>query len=256
MIEIARGPGWEFRNCDFRDAEHGLVSIDAVHHVITDPPYGEQSHTKQRTVHGAGYEEVEELPFEPLSGAIRWKLLTGSALICAGWLLAFCELEAFGDWKRSADAHCLKWTRAGLWLRPATPQITGDRPGQAAEGIAIVWLGDGRRVWNGGGRAGLWRTGNVWREEGTPRREAAHPSQKPVVLMEQLIADFTQPGELIADPFAGSATTGVAAVRLGRRFIGWERYRGFWEAGVCRLEGTSEQMVLPVLKRAKQAKLW
>jgi modification methylase len=41
--------------------------------------------------------------------------------------------------------------------------------------------------------------------------------------MEALVADFTDPGDIILDPFCGSGTTGVAAIRLGRRFVGIER---------------------------------
>ena len=49
-----------------------------------------------------------------------------------------------------------------------------------------------------------------------------HPTQKPLSAIEPLIAAFSEPGDIVLDPFAGSATTGVAAKRLGRSFLGIE----------------------------------
>lgn len=49
-----------------------------------------------------------------------------------------------------------------------------------------------------------------------------HPTQKPLVLLERIILASTKLGDTVLDPFAGSSTTGVAAVRKGRRFIGIE----------------------------------
>jgi site-specific DNA-methyltransferase (adenine-specific) len=49
-----------------------------------------------------------------------------------------------------------------------------------------------------------------------------HSTEKPIALMLELVRLFTDPGELVIDPFAGSGTTGVACVRLGRRFAGAE----------------------------------
>ena len=49
-----------------------------------------------------------------------------------------------------------------------------------------------------------------------------HPTQKPVSLIERCIRASTNPGDVVFDPFAGSGTTGVAALALGRRFIGVE----------------------------------
>lgn len=47
-----------------------------------------------------------------------------------------------------------------------------------------------------------------------------HPTQKPVALLNRIITASTNPGDLIADPFTGSGTTGVVAAALGRNFIG------------------------------------
>ena len=55
------------------------------------------------------------------------------------------------------------------------------------------------------------------------KRHGKHPTQKPEALLTRIVAASTQPGELVLDPFCGSATTGVACARLGRRFIGIER---------------------------------
>lgn len=54
-------------------------------------------------------------------------------------------------------------------------------------------------------------------------REKVHPTQKPVALMEYLIRTYTNPGDVVLDNCMGSGTTGVAALRAGRRFIGIER---------------------------------
>jgi site-specific DNA-methyltransferase (adenine-specific) len=71
-----------------------------------------------------------------------------------------------------------------------------------------------------------------------------HTTQKPEALMEALIRDFTDPGDLILDPFAGSGTTGVAAIRLGRRFIGWEKDPKYHAIALKRLTAAREQLEL------------
>lgn len=57
-----------------------------------------------------------------------------------------------------------------------------------------------------------------------------HPTQKPVALLEWLIATYTNPGDLILDPVAGSGTTGIAALNLGRRAILIEKDPTYFEA--------------------------
>jgi modification methylase len=55
----------------------------------------------------------------------------------------------------------------------------------------------------------------------------AHPTQKPEALLHRVILASTQPGDVILDPFFGVGTTGAAAKRLGRHFIGIERDPGY-----------------------------
>lgn len=55
-----------------------------------------------------------------------------------------------------------------------------------------------------------------------PGEAGLHPTQKPVKLMQALIALTTKPGQVVLDPFAGSGSTAVAARNLGRHFIAYE----------------------------------
>ncbi|HTI66385.1 MAG TPA: site-specific DNA-methyltransferase [Caulobacteraceae bacterium] len=58
----------------------------------------------------------------------------------------------------------------------------------------------------------------------------AHPTQKPEALLHRVLLASTKPGDLVLDPFFGVGTTGAAAKRLGRRFIGVEREEAYVKA--------------------------
>lgn len=63
-----------------------------------------------------------------------------------------------------------------------------------------------------------------------------HPTQKPLELLDRVIEASTYDGDLILDPFTGSSTTGVAAVRRGRSFIGIDMDQSFLDLSIRRLE--------------------
>jgi len=63
-----------------------------------------------------------------------------------------------------------------------------------------------------------------------------HPTQKPVQLLERIILSCTREGDLVFDPFSGSATTGVATIKLKRRFVGCELEADFISLSLKRLE--------------------
>lgn len=94
------------------------------------------------------------------------------------------------------------------------PQITGDRPGMGWEAIVFLHRDDIGSWWNGGGRSSVWRTSVV---------HGRHPTEKPVSMLCDWVRLFSEPGDVILDPFAGSGTTAVAAKAEGRRSVSIER---------------------------------
>ena len=76
-------------------------------------------------------------------------------------------------------------------------------------------------------------TGEERVKDGTGAK--AHPTQKPEALLHRVLLASTKPGDLVLDPFFGTGTTGAAAKRLGRRFIGIEREAAYVEVATRRI---------------------
>lgn len=84
----------------------------------------------------------------------------------------------------------------------------------------------------------VWRFPAAGRDE---KRLGRHPTQKPVALIDRCIRASTNPGDIVLDPFAGTAATGVAALMNGRRFLGIEQDPSYVDIGMKRLIAISEE---------------
>lgn len=70
---------------------------------------------------------------------------------------------------------------------------------------------------------------------------SGHPTEKPVYLMAEYIRNSSAKGETVLDPFMGSGSTAVAAVNLGRQFVGIEVHEPFFEMAVSRVRAAHER---------------
>lgn len=82
---------------------------------------------------------------------------------------------------------------------------------------------------------------NVLQVEVLSGEAGLHPTQKPVKLMQALIELTTLPGQIVLDPFAGSGTTVIAAVKTGRVGVGHEADKEYYEIARKRLDDTLNQ---------------
>lgn len=221
------------------DAFHVLdaLAADSVDHVITDPPYSEHVHGKSRR--GGNLPDAQKNPCRISSAAdLGFPSITPAELrnasrhfarLARRWTIVFSDAELSHEWRSElagdertgALGAGLDWVRFGAWVKEnATPQFSGDRPAAGFEAINIAHR-KGRKKWNGGGSHAVWAVPVVQNRNGH-RKDRMHTTQKPIGLMCRLVEQFTDPGDLVLDPFAGSGTTGAACARLGRRFIGVE----------------------------------
>ncbi len=178
-----------------------LRGIDAV---VTDPPYGinwvpRVNHREQIW--------IDDKAFDPTP------------------FLIAKEHVFFGG---NYFAHLLPPTEAWfVWLkRPVThdyERATSYAPCEMAWSDLKGKQRIRSHVWDGGMRAGK-----------AENRTFCHPSQKPVEIMEWCVSETS--GETILDPFMGSGTTGVACVKQGRKFIGIEIERRYFDIACERIE--------------------
>jgi DNA modification methylase len=84
-------------------------------------------------------------------------------------------------------------------------------------------------------------------------KNRVHPTQKPIRLLTWLIENYTQKDDVILDPFMGSGSTGVAAMRTGRRFIGVEMDAGYFAIAQERIANAAGEF-LTTAKETAQGK--
>lgn len=207
------------------DCRDVLPKVGRIDVVITDPPYGRTTHAGARSAKSLTRSQID---FRPISAPELVETCQTLCAIAERWVVMTCE------WQHAAalEAADVPLVRLGVWVKPnAAPQFSGDRPGMGWEAVAILHR-KGRKRWNGGGHHAVWHC---------PVERGGHPTQKPERLVTDWLQKFSNPGETILDPFMGSGTTGVAAVRHGRRFVGVEIEPRYFDIACARISAALKQ---------------
>jgi site-specific DNA-methyltransferase (adenine-specific)/modification methylase len=179
--------------------------------VITDPPYG--IGWKPRVTH-------QEQPWHDQIDFRIQDFIRGSHNLVWGGNYFTDSLPVSQGW--------LTWIK-----RPLVGNFDNDTRSYATTELA--WRDWGKtaffaHVWDGGMRAG-----------DDQNRSFCHPSQKPVELMAWCLRMLPIGIWRVNDPFMGSGTTGVAAVKMGHSFVGIEREPAYFEIACKRIEDAQRQ---------------
>lgn len=203
------------------------LPADSVHAVITDPPYNSGGRTSaERTgrtarakyVTSNSAHQLASFPGENRDQRSYRAWLTELLTECYRASVEQAVACVFTDWRQeptTTDAlQMAGWTWSGTmpWIKPASrPRKGGFK--QSSE--FIVW----------GVKGSLDHTRDLYLPgdftASQPRKDRVHITQKPVEVMRTLVRVCPEGGTVL-DPFAGSGSTGVAALREGRDFIGIE----------------------------------
>ncbi len=231
------------------DALEVLPTLEGVTDTFADPPYSSGGQFRGDRVQGSNAKYLNR------ADAKRYDQFTGDnrdqrsyAYWSALWLGACRQATAegglvgvFTDWRQlptttdALQAGGWTWRGVAVWDKTeGTRPVLGRYRNQTE---FLAWGSNGARKMAGPVAPGVIRK--------AVDKQKAHATAKPVAMLEQLLAPM---GGVILDPFMGSASTGVACLQTGRRFIGIEAHAGIFDVARVRILETLER-----LERERQA---
>lgn len=220
---------------DAREAltEMGDRSVDCV---ITDPPYDARTHSMARSnstrnsLSGKGSRTLSGgslVRFEAWDHAAQVAFFAELGRVTRRWVISNLATDTAFRFELDPPPG-LRVLRIGAWVKTnPMPMLAADRPAMGWEPLAYMHRDDLKPSWNGGGRAANFYL--------PTSQGSGHPTQKPLGMVSDWVRLFTDPGDLVYDPCAGSGTTLRACKDEGRRCIAWEVREDFCEMTAKRL---------------------
>jgi len=216
------------------DCREILPTLGTVDAVVTDPPYGVNYHgsVTKHGRNGFGYESFDDTPAaiaEICVPAVRMAVsIARSAVVTPGNANAF----KYDEPKSIGAIYYPSGANSGPW------GFVCSQP--------LFYYGKDPYLANA-----LGRLPNAFASTEAADRTIEHPCPKPINQTKWMVWRASLPGELVLDPFMGSGTTGVAAVKLGRRFIGIEIEPKYFDIACRRIEEAAKQPDLFIEPPAK-----
>lgn len=215
------------------DCREILPSLQAVDAIVTDPPYGQaykvntfyKGGTRENAVvrRNGGTLKVNPNIYDPIVG-------DDQPFDPSHLLGAAPELLIFGAHKFADRLPQGSWL---VWDKVPTGKVRDQGDGEAAWINREQPLRIFRLLWDG------LCVGEGARHEVTAGQKRHHPSQKPEALMAWCLGFIR--GQTVLDPYMGAGATGVAALKLGRRFIGIEIEPRYFDIACRRIEEAWKQ---------------
>jgi site-specific DNA-methyltransferase (adenine-specific) len=235
VLDLSSSPPVRLRHGEALEVLASLKT-GAVEAVLTDPPYGTGHWRRPESGQGADPRAVYgREPWD--SWNLAW--LPEALRVARGPVLFFLPQDRLEEALAFARERGLPF-RLLIWGKP-DPRPRPQGPAYAFEPVLAL------RSLPGKGKDLFLATSP---RPGRDGEATGHPHQKPVSVMAWLVELASRPGDTLLDPFMGSGSTGVAAVGLGRGFLGVEREASWLQVAERRLR--SALLQAPLLEAPRE----
>lgn len=220
------------------------VPDNSVELILTDPPYnlsGYSTGNIEMSWHKTINNDLAEWDmnsFEPKEWVDEFKRI----LTPTGNIFAFTSYNLMGKWHQVFDPEFDTFQYMVWHKTNPAPKIRRAGFLNSCELIICVW--NKGHTWNFSSQKDMHNFIETPICMGKERlKNPLHPTQKPVRVLERIIRMATNEGDTVLDPFMGVGSTGVAALNLERKFIGFELDSTYFDAAVKRLVNTQIKLV-------------
>jgi site-specific DNA-methyltransferase (adenine-specific)/modification methylase len=228
------------------DSQHLIkeVADQSVDLILTDPPYNLSNYSTgnielpwRKTINN-DLADWDRDSFEPATWVAELKRI----LKPTGNLFAFTSYNLMGKWHQAFDPEFDTFQYMVWHKTNPVPKIYRAGFLNSCELIICAW--NKGHTWNFSSQKEMHNFIQSPICMGNERlRNPLHPTQKPVKVLEHIIRIATNPNHVVLDPFMGVGSTGVAALNLGRQFIGFEINKQYYDAAVKRLDAIQAKMI-------------
>lgn len=224
----------------------GLDSLEdkSVSLILTDPPYNLGNFMKERNTNlkamrqnffgSAGWDNLEYDAWIQMMDSLFEKM--AKVIKIGGSLLMFISLMKTDAIIQLAQKHGFYYKTIGVWHKQnPMPRNMNLHFINSLEGWLYFTFGSRTGIFNNNSKA-IHDFVEMPVCSKSEKKFGSHPTQKPVALMEFFVNLLSNTGDVILDPFMGVGSTGVAALRNGRDFVGFELSQEYYNIACQRIE--------------------
>lgn len=198
---------------DCRDVAK-MIPDKSIDHVVADFPYSNLVHSNMKSNHGKDGIVDVDCGFKRLSPSLRRAMSRESTRVSRGWVAVFTDRESSWLWRISLTAAGGHYKRTIPWIRWSSPNFTRRAPPAACEDV----------VWCAAEKGLYFEDTDLMSYDArclrASNKKGDHETEKPELLMLQVLSGCAKPGDIIVDWTCGSGSTLTAALRMGCRVIG------------------------------------
>ncbi len=224
---------------DFEGILRGVSNADLI---LTDPPYsisketgfknlGKNSIKRFAVSMDFGKWDHTEIDLNTFAGKSFKALRDGGTIIC------FYDLWKITHLKEALTSAGFSMIRIIIWQKTNPVPINSQCAYLSnSREVAVFGVKGGKPTFNSQYDSGVYALP-------IHREKRIHPTQKPLKLMEALVAKHSMVGDLVVDPFLGSGSTAIASLNLNRNFIGGDKDKFYVKKAKQRIKESQNKYV-------------